>query len=422
MGGESVRSLRVNIAWTFMGNVVYAACQWATIAVMAKWGGAETVGLYALALAVSAPIFMFTNLQLRTIQATDAARQFSFENYVALRLMMLVLAMLIMGGILIVNPYSREAAIIILLVSLSKGIEAISDVIYGLLQQRERLDLISKSLLLRGPITLLVMASLFWSTGSLIAGVAGMCIAWLLLLLLVDMRYAAQHHILRWSRAAFNVRALLKLSLPLGIVMMIISLNDALPRYFIEHYLGVEMLGIYSSLAYFIVAGSTVLSAIGQSASPRLAKYYAQGEYRQYFRLLSYMGLLALGLGVAGICAAMWLGSPLLALLYTPQFAAYSPLLVLLMGYGAVLYMASTTGYGMSAARKFRIQPYLFALTFAVSLISQWLLIPKLGIEGAVYALMIVAGVQTLASGIVIIAAVRRNREVEKKAYAATAV
>src|SRR5690349_21224091 len=79
-------SLRTNFIWTFLGNVVYAGCQWGMLVVLAKLGSPEIVGQFALALAVTAPVFMFTNLQTRGVQATDARKEYAFGDYLALRL------------------------------------------------------------------------------------------------------------------------------------------------------------------------------------------------------------------------------------------------------------------------------------------------------------------------------------------------
>ena len=48
--------LRVNFLWTLSGNVVYAACQWGMLVVLAKLGTHQMVGEFALALAITAPI------------------------------------------------------------------------------------------------------------------------------------------------------------------------------------------------------------------------------------------------------------------------------------------------------------------------------------------------------------------------------
>ena len=92
-------SLRSNFSWTFAGNVVYAGCQWGMLMVLAKLGSPEWSGQFALGLAVTAPIIMLTNLQLRAIQATDARREYRFGHYLALRLATTALALLVIAGI-----------------------------------------------------------------------------------------------------------------------------------------------------------------------------------------------------------------------------------------------------------------------------------------------------------------------------------
>ena len=53
---------------------------------MTKFGDVEMVGKYSLALAITAPLFMLTNFQLRAVQATDAQSEYHFGKYLGLRI------------------------------------------------------------------------------------------------------------------------------------------------------------------------------------------------------------------------------------------------------------------------------------------------------------------------------------------------
>src|ERR1044072_4016691 len=64
-------SLRTNFSWTLAGNLIYSGCQWGVLIVLARLGSPEQVGQFALALAVTAPVIMLSNLQLRGVLATD---------------------------------------------------------------------------------------------------------------------------------------------------------------------------------------------------------------------------------------------------------------------------------------------------------------------------------------------------------------
>lgn len=118
-------------SWTFVGNVVYAACQWGMLMALAKLGSPAMVGMFALGLAITAPVFMFANLHLRTIQATDARQQYQFRDYLSVRLATTALALLVVAAIVVLVGYAWETTAVILAVGCAKACESISDIFMG---------------------------------------------------------------------------------------------------------------------------------------------------------------------------------------------------------------------------------------------------------------------------------------------------
>lgn len=403
-------SLRRNFSWTFAGNLVYAASQWGVLVVIARLGTPEMVGQFALALAVTAPVVMFANLQLRAVQATDARRAYDFSDYLGLRLLTTAAALAAIALIALLSGYRAETALVILFVGLAKSCEALSDVIFGLLQQRERMDRIAKSLMIEGPATLVVMAAVLTLTHSVAAAAAAMALVWLLQLALYDARSAARllraRPRPRWHGP--TLRRLAWLALPLGVTMLLISLNANIPRYVMERAWGEAELGIFAALTYLIVAGNTVVAALGQAASPRLAAYYADRRARAFRGLLlKLVGIGAL-LGAAGVTAALLLGGPLLLLIYGPAYAAHADVFVLVMLAGGIGYVSSFLGYGMTAARFFKAQAPLFAVVVTTTTLAALALIPPLGMRGAALALIASFSVQLSGSLALNLYALRR--------------
>jgi O-antigen/teichoic acid export membrane protein len=420
-------TLRRNFSWTFVGNLIYAASQWGMVVVLSKLGSPEIVGLFTLGFAVTAPVVMFTNLQTRVVQVTDAKRQFLFGDYLGLRIISTVVAIVAIAAITWTAGYRNETALVILLVGLAKAFESFSEVIHGLIQQNERMDLVSISKMIKGPLSLLLLSIGVYLSGSIVWGLVGLTFAWAIVLVGYDIPSSAlilkhlhptpadKNSRWHWLAFAFQPRWHLKtllqlvwLSLPLGFVMMLISLNGNVPRYFIENYLGSRELGIFGALSYLIVAGGMVVSALAESASPRLAKYYADGD-SVAFRLLM-LKLVGIGtlLGVIGVLVAIIAGQPILTLLYRPEYAQRTDLFVWLMVAAGVGYVSSFLGYGITAARYFLVQVPLFAfVTMTAAIACLWLL-PILKLQGAAIALIIAAVAQVLGS-LVIIAHALRN-------------
>jgi O-antigen/teichoic acid export membrane protein len=391
-------SLRRNFSWSIAGNVAYAGCQWGMLVVLAKLGDPVMVGQFSLALSLAAPVFMFTGLNTRALQASDARRDFAFGDYLGLRLLTTLVGLALVAAMTTTTGDESATQAILLLVALAKGVEAVSDVFHGSLQQQERMRPIAISMMLRGSLSLLALGvGVVWG-GGLWAGVVGLVVVWTLLLVAYDVPQVAggERAIPRWD--ARKLGRLFVLALPLGVVLFLIALNVSLPRLFVKRESGLRELGIFTALSYLMVAGSTVVNALGQAATPRLALLINSGDRRRFLRLLGKLLLLGVGIGVAGVLVAWIGGDPLLTLLYRPEYAEHSGLFVWLMAAAGLGYVASFLGYGMTAARFLRIQVVLFAVVCAATSLGCWLWVPTLKLEGAALALVLANGVQLVGS------------------------
>jgi O-antigen/teichoic acid export membrane protein len=398
-----------NFVWTLIGNVVYAASQWGIISIMAKIGTINMVGIYTLGLAVTAPIFMFTNLQLRAIIATDAKGQNSFGDYLALRLLMTLVALLTVGASSFYIGDSNETIFVVLLLGIAKGVESISDVIYGVFQQKDRMDLIAQSMIFKGILSVVSLMIVLVSTKNIILVTLTIMLSWVFVLLIFDIRTIRNYVTVK---PIFNKKvlySLLKLSIPLGFVMMLISLNDSIPKYFIKEFLGVEMLGFYSSIAYLVIAGNTVVGALGQASVSKLSKYYSSNDMLSFFKTLNRLLLFTFIISLLGILVSLLIGEELLVLLYNESFSSYHLILLLIMLGALFLYLSSILGYGITAARKFKIQPILFIFVIVVNAISCIILIPSNSINGAAYTFIITAFTQFVGSSVVIVKIKNQN-------------
>jgi len=423
-------SLRTNFSWTLLGNIVYSGCQWGMLVILAKLGSPVMVGQFALGLAVTAPIIMFANLQLRAVQATDAKHEYLFGDYLGLRLIAILLALVVIIAISFFSGYRTETMLVILAVGVAKVFESISDVFFGLLQQHERMDRIAKSMMLKGFLSLLALGIGVYLTRSTLWGVIGLAVAWALILVYYDLKSGVLILRLsqitdpsanikiddstlspRWDKA--KLRKLALLALPLGFVMLLISLNVNIPRYFIEHYLGERQLGIFAAISYLMVVGTTIVNALGQSASPRLAKYYAAGNYKLFVNLLAKLVIIGVLLGLAGFLVVFVAGREVLDLLYRPEYAKHVDIFLWLMVAAGINYIASFLGYGITAARYFKVQMPLFAFVVVALVAACFWLIPVYGLLGATIALVVAAIVQALGSMAILVAMFRLHRGFE---------
>lgn len=396
-------SLRTNFSWSLAGNVTYSACQWLMLVVLAKLGSPEIVGRFALGFAVTAPVVMLANLQLRIVLATDAKQEYVFGDYLGLRLLTSVMALLVIIGIAAFSGYPMETMLVVIAIGVAKTFESISDVLFGYVQLHEQMDRIAISGIIKGIASTAALTALFYFTKSVFWGSVGLAAVWGIVLLTYDARcpkiiaklLKETHNSEvklsdlrpRWDKK--TLYKLAKVSFPLGIVMMLISLNTNIPRYVVERFLGERNLGIFAAMTYLMVAGTTVISALSQSAVPRLAKYYAARDVAAFRGLMAKLMALGLVIGGATVAVVLIAGRWILTTFYGPEYAAHLPVFIWIAVASAVFFVQWFLGNGMTAARCFKVQVPLLAATSAVTAVSAFLLIPKYGLLGSAWTLVL---------------------------------
>jgi O-antigen/teichoic acid export membrane protein len=198
----------------------------------------------------------------------------------------------------------------------------------------------------------------------------------------------------RSGRSADRIRALLRQGFPLGLAAMLSSATASIPRYFLEHYSGPAMLGIFAALMYVLVGGRTMIAALAQSCVAQLSRLYVSGNKRAFNGLLLRQMAVGLALGLAGIVISLVAGKLLLRIVYRPQYAEYSAILVLVMVAAAINYLAEFANSGLLAVRAIAVQPAILALCAGLVLVLSFLLVPRFGIGGGTWAVLITGAVQ----------------------------
>jgi O-antigen/teichoic acid export membrane protein len=418
-------SLRWNFSWTFVGNVVYSACQWGILVLLAKIGNPEMVGQYGLAMAIATPVLALSSLQLRAVLTTDVKERIHFGEYLGFRLTTTVLSLLVIAGIALRSRPESMAGILVL--GLAQAIEMLSDLYYGRMQFHEHMDRIARSMIVRGLLGLAAMGVGVYLTHRVLWGVVGLTLARLVVLVGYDITkrtqllprripdrpeleqiFAAGNLALRprWSPSVQG--ELLRTSMSLGVIAMLISLLPNIPRYFLVGTLGERALGIFTATAFLVSTGNLLMTAMGQAAFVRLAKMAGAADVVGFNKLLVKLLGVAMLLGLGGVAVALTFGHLLLTWIYRPEYAEHTNLLVVMMVAGALTYVASVLASAVTAARSFKPQIPVLGAAAGAGAISSFLLIHSYGLLGAGLAVVTASAVLCTGHGILLLR-VRKN-------------
>jgi O-antigen/teichoic acid export membrane protein len=392
--------MRRNALRLLAGNAVYTACQWGMLVALTRFTNVPDVGRFALAFAVTAPVFLFTGLRLRTTLVTDTHHKYRYADFAFARLGSNAAAFLLLALYIIGTSASASTTELILLVGLAKAFEAGSDLIYAEWQQRGLLNRVALSMALRGVASLAIFVAVVSTGYGARGGCRALASVWGVAFL-CDLRYSKFFARATWSGIHWrNLRCgrLIRNTVPLGLGAMLASLQSNVPRFFVERYLGVAHLALFAAAAWPALAGNLVVNAVAESACARLAHSHASPGHSGFASLLTRLSLAGLALGLAGALVAALAGYRLLGLFYPAEYTGAVRVLTILMVAAALANVASFLHYGMVSAGRFTSQMAVMIATSAATLLSSVILIPRFGLEGAAFAVIVAMLVQIAGS------------------------
>lgn len=401
---EKKLSLRSNFVWMLGGNIVFGLCQWAFLVVLAKLGTPEILGKYSLAVAICTPIVLLTNMQLRSILATDAGDRVGLSYYMGIRLYSSLISIAIVLLVVALMNYNADTKMIIICYAIIKALESLSDIMFGYFQKNERLDFIAISMCLRSILSLVSFGITFALTRSLMTALLISLMTTFFNMLFWDFRNVENFKKIK-TKGKFSkfshylsvlmsfdwsiIRTLVVKSIPLGLGAIILSFCNNVPRYIIESELGEYKLGIFSALAYPMLAGIAISHALGQSVMPRMANYIQSNKYLEFKNLFIKVLLFGTLVGLPGILISVFWGGDLLKLLYNKEYSVNNREFTTLMGTAAISYVSFFCSYTILALKLYKSQLYISLIVLVVTTLSSLTLIQKFGLMGGAMTLCI---------------------------------
>lgn len=392
--------------WLLSGNILFAFSQWLMLIMFSHFSNPIQLGYYSYALAITAPIFMLSNLQLRPLVVADLnlERKFSYSEYFSLRLLTVLFAIIV--SLFFIDWKNNLALSIVLVVVLIKASESISDIIYAYYNANKKTKFISRSLTFKSVLVILLSFCVLYITHNIVYSLTATLIGYLFILGLLDIRQNITH-LREINFFDKKLKKIVQIGLPLGVAVMLVSLQTNIPRYFLEHYSSVELVGIYTILYYFIVIGGIVINSVCQYLSPNFSEFYRDLKIDELKRIIKNAFFIALSLGVAGLVISLFLDDFIIKIIYGNDYLAYAYLLPYIMIAGIFTYLSVVNGYLLTSLRLLKIQMPIFLILVCLTVIYSYVLIPVYGLTGAIYTTILSAVSQFLISSFIIYAKIQ---------------
>lgn len=389
------------------GTAVYSIAQWLILVLFARATSQAGLGEYAYALSVSAPFFILFGLSLRQVYVSDVRRESVWREYLSLRVVASAVALVAACGFALM---SGTVSGIYVTVALIKATDLVADIYLAPAQAVGRVRALGVYQAINGAASLAlfalglalglvpVQALAISLGGSLLAGLYALSAE-------RAARVVSPGRSPVWrGQVARPVWRLAMVAAPLGLAGFLNSAAQAAPRYVLEREVDLASVGVFSAMAYLLVAGNMLVGAVVQYELPRVVASNheaGRGPTRARIRILTVQ-MAALGCVAVGFL--WWSGEYLMTVIYGPGYDQRASLILLALSWavGAVSWIWDLA---LVVERAFVVQMFAACAGAAVSVVISLWAVPSSGVVGAAAAVLgaslAVAGVRLV--GLVLI-------------------
>ncbi|WP_305807494.1 oligosaccharide flippase family protein [Staphylococcus hominis] len=349
-----------NIGYTFIGNVAFSLVKWLTLILIVRLTNPEDVGGYTFAMAITAPITLFTNMRIRLRYVVED--NLTFKNIRVLRNILNIISLLtiLFIGLVIFPTYLNY----FVLVAFTKVLDLQSELYYAILHKKQNFKLISlmqigKSIIIIVPFAIIVVITKNVNYGLLVQVISQFL--WLVFVERKSIKYKDIESNETNKKLLFNI---FLSGLPLGFVQMINSYNIMIPRYIIENFLSLKLVGVFASISYLL----TIIDIF----------------------------LYSIILGFIVILPVIFLKDLLIGMIYGDFYKHYSNVLLIISFSIIFNFQSWMFDTVLMAFKAYKSQLIVSISTLVISIISSLVLIKYFGIIGASFAIVVITLSQAL--------------------------
>lgn len=376
-----------NFIWNSLGTGINSFNSLFFLIIVTRVNDIQTAGIFSLGYATATILYTLAMYSGRLCQVTDIENKISDKDYIANRLFTCFLMLVGATGFLLLKQYSPFKTMVFALLAIFKGIEAFSDILYGVMQKNEYLYKAGQSLSMKGFIGIAIFLIVDLITRDLRWACFSVIIVNLLVLIIYDYFLVSRKLIDKTSKVNVkNVAAILKSEFFVFVNSFagIYILNA--PKYAIDSYLTEDVQAIYG----YIMMPATVMTLFTQFiVMPFLGKLkdlYEKKDLKAISKITFKIKLIVIAFGGFAVLAAFLLGPEFLGLVYGLDLTAYRMNLCVIIAsyiFYAISYINLVT---LTTIRHTFVQFVIYIISMVIAWVGAKILVSNFGINGATFS------------------------------------
>ena len=412
--------MRDSYIWNTLSASIYAMQSAIVLIVITHTTGLEDAGIFSIAYAVASLMYYIGEYGVRKYQVSDINEEMSFTDYHSHRIVACALMLAVSLGY-VANGYFRLGyspykAYIVLVICLTKVVEAYSEVYFGRFQQVGRLDVSAKTNFYR------IMVGVIGCIIALIV-TKDMAVSMTVWLVLCIFALLTSNILVYKDFGTFELkfrcdkikRIFIECFALFARYFLLLYVVNA-PKYAIDACMSDVDQACYNFIFMPVFAIGMFANFIFNPILVKLAHRWDENKINVFTRIVVRQIFVIFGITLLAIAVALTIGPPILGILFNADLADYKTDLAILMIGGGMLALVNFFAVVVTVMR---YQKHLIT-GYVVLAVAAWFMANRVvrtyGIRGAtVLYTILMALLALIFAGLMFYFISRRSREVRLK-------
>mgnify|MGYP004622654033 FL=1 len=320
---EKEIQFRKNFIWNILGTGFNAFNSLFFMIAVTRINGVDNAGIFTIAFSTACIIYIVGVYAGRIYQVTEPDKSITDKEYIINRIITTVAMLILVILFSVIRGYDIFKSTVFLLLTTYKALEAFSDVIYGILQKNEKLDIAGKSLFFKSLISVIAFVAIDLITKNMIVSIISIILVSLLILIFYDLKNGIKYVDLKLPVKKENIIKIFKAGFFTFAISFLGMYVLNAPKYAIDTYLENN----YQTIFGIIVMPATVIGLVAQFLIHpylnQIVALYEEKNLKGLNKLALKLIIYILGVGVISSILAYFLGTQVLGLIYGLDLSTY---------------------------------------------------------------------------------------------------
>lgn len=316
-------NLRKNIIWNSIGSTVNACTSLFLLIIVTRINGTKIGGVFTFSYSLACLLQVIITYAGRPYQVTEQNKKIKDSDFFHSRILTTIVTFIIVSLFVLIRGYKLYKILIIFLAVIYRASDGISDCLYAVLQKKELLHKVGKSLLLKGILCIVSFITTDILTKSILVSLIVLNIVNIIICYFYDYRSTLKTGFKIEKPKKENIISILKGGFSVFAFTILIQYLVSAQKYTIDSTLSDEFQTIYGIILMPATVVVLISQFIVQPYLTTISNLIKENKKKELNHLILKMMIYILAFSIASILAAYLIGTQVLSIIYGVKLIKY---------------------------------------------------------------------------------------------------